>query len=58
MGPSDHQSFYMKNLPVLFFFTGLHPDYHKPTDTWEKINLESMAKIVDLVEDVASELFG
>jgi hypothetical protein len=56
MGPSDHQSFYMKKLPVLFFFTGLHTDYHRPSDTWDKINLDSMAKIVDMVEDVAKEV--
>jgi len=56
MGPSDHQSFYLKNLPVLFFFTGLHPDYHRPSDTWDKINYESMSKIVDMVEEVAKEV--
>jgi hypothetical protein len=37
-GPSDHTSFYLKNIPVLFYFTGLHQDYHKPTDDFEKIN--------------------
>jgi hypothetical protein len=37
-GPSDHTSFYLKNIPVLFFFTGLHQDYHKPTDDFDKIN--------------------
>ncbi|MEP7111420.1 MAG: M28 family peptidase [Ferruginibacter sp.] len=37
-GPSDHTSFYRKNIPVLFFFTGTHPDYHKPTDDADKIN--------------------
>ena len=37
-GPSDHTSFYRKEIPVLFFFTGLHSDYHKPTDDYEKIN--------------------
>ena len=37
-GPSDHTSFYRKDVPVLFFFTGLHHDYHKPTDDVEKIN--------------------
>ncbi|CAN5483680.1 hypothetical protein BH11PLA2_BH11PLA2_34030 [soil metagenome] len=49
-GPSDHDSFYKKNIPVLFFFTGTHPDYHKPTDTADKINYEAMAKVVDMVE--------
>lgn len=37
-GPSDHTSFYKKNIPVLFFFTGVHSDYHKPTDDADKIN--------------------
>jgi len=37
-GPSDHTSFYRKDIPVLFFFTGLHTDYHKPSDDAEKIN--------------------
>jgi aminopeptidase YwaD len=37
-GPSDHTSFYRKNIPVLFFFTGIHSDYHKPTDDADKIN--------------------
>ena len=38
VGPSDHTSFYRKSIPVLFFFTGLHPDYHKPSDDANKIN--------------------
>lgn len=49
-GPSDHDSFYKKKIPVLFFFTGTHPDYHKPTDTADRINYEAMAKVVDYVE--------
>jgi len=49
-GPSDHDSFYKKKIPVLFFFTGTHKDYHRPTDTPEKINLEGMKKVVDLGE--------
>jgi len=48
-GPSDHSSFYIKNIPVLFFFTGLHKDYHKPTDTWDKVNYSGMAKVLELV---------
>ena len=47
-GPSDHMSFAMKKIPVLFFFTGLHADYHRPTDRIEKINFNGMAQIVDL----------
>ena len=38
-GSSDHLSFAAAGVPVLFFFTGLHPDYHKPSDDWEKIDL-------------------
>jgi aminopeptidase YwaD len=45
-GPSDHTSFYLKNIPVLFYFTGLHPDYHKPTDDFEKINFTGELNLV------------
>jgi Zn-dependent M28 family amino/carboxypeptidase len=38
-GPSDHASFYAKKIPVLFFFTGLHADYHRPTDTADKLDV-------------------
>lgn len=55
-GPSDHQSFYNRNIPVLFFFTGLHSDYHRPTDTADKINIEGMARITELTATVVSEL--
>lgn len=48
-GPSDHVSFYRKDMPVLFFFTGSHPDYHKATDDWEKINYEGEKNIVQYV---------
>ncbi len=51
-GPSDHASFYMKKVPVLFFFTGTHLDYHKPSDTAEKINYEGLAKIIDYVATI------
>lgn len=40
VGPSDHTSFYLKNIPVLFYFTGTHADYHKPSDDFEKLNLK------------------
>ena len=43
VGPSDHTSFYLKNIPVLFFFTGQHGDYHKPSDDVEKINFSGEA---------------
>ena len=45
-GPSDHTSFYLKNIPVLFYFTGLHTDYHKPSDDFDKINYNGEAAIV------------
>jgi hypothetical protein len=50
-GPSDHTSFYAKRIPVLFFFTGTHRDYHRPTDTFDKINVEGMRRVTDLVTD-------
>jgi hypothetical protein len=43
--PSDHTSFYAAGVPVLFLFTGLHPDYHRPSDTWEKINPAGLATV-------------
>ena len=49
VGPSDHQSFYNKQIPVLHFFTGSHTDYHRPGDTWDKLNYAGMARIGDLV---------
>lgn len=49
IGPSDHTSFYNKGIPVLFFFTGIHPDYHKPTDDYDKINYTGELTIVDYI---------
>ncbi len=46
-GASDHTSFYSNNVPVLFFFTGLHSDYHLPSDDFEKINFDGMLKVAD-----------
>lgn len=48
-GPSDHTSFYVKNIPVLFFFTGVHSDYHKPSDDVDKVNYEGTEKIIEMV---------
>ncbi|MDP1810667.1 MAG: M28 family peptidase [Sediminibacterium sp.] len=48
-GPSDHATFYRKEMPVLFLFTGSHSDYHKATDDWDKINYESEKDIVKFV---------
>ncbi len=55
-GSSDHQSFTIKQVPVLFFFSGLHADYHKPSDTWEKIESTTAAKLVEFIGEVAGEL--
>jgi len=53
---SDHTSFVGKQIPVLFFFSGLHSDYHKPSDTWDKINAPDAAKLLDFIEDVALKI--
>jgi S1-C subfamily serine protease len=53
---SDHTSFVTKKIPVLFFFSGLHSDYHKPSDTWDKINAPSAARLLDMVGSVALQL--
>ncbi|HMQ67571.1 MAG TPA: M20/M25/M40 family metallo-hydrolase [Ignavibacteria bacterium] len=55
-GPSDHSSFYAKNMPVLHFFTGTHSDYHSPTDDVEKINSEGEAMVLNMVYDIAMTL--
>jgi aminopeptidase YwaD len=52
-GPSDHASFYIKNIPVLFFTTGAHSDYHTPSDTYDRINYMGMEKVSSLIFDVA-----
>jgi hypothetical protein len=55
-GSSDHTSFTTKQVPVLFFFSGLHADYHKPSDTWDKIDAPDAAKVLQLVADVSEDL--
>jgi aminopeptidase YwaD len=57
-GPSDHSSFYAKNIPVMFFFTNLHGDYHRPTDTWEKINFSGEQTVVRYVSRVSLDLIN
>ncbi|MEK6406784.1 MAG: M28 family peptidase [Acidobacteriota bacterium] len=52
-GPSDHQSFYVRDVPVLFFFTGTHDDYHKPSDTADKINAEGLKQVAEFVREIA-----
>jgi aminopeptidase YwaD len=55
-GPSDHSSFYAKQVPVLFFFTGTHDDYHKPTDTAEKINYADKARILSFITSLVRSI--
>jgi len=55
-GPSDHSSFYGKDIPVLFFFTGYHDDYHKPSDDWDKINYAGEEKVTKYVYRIASDI--
>lgn len=50
VGPSDHTSFYLQDLPVLHFFTGQHKDYHKPSDDAELINYTGLEMVVDYLE--------
>ena len=55
-GGSDHESFYVKNIPVLFAFTGLHSDYHRPSDDSDRINYNGMARIADYLELIVLDL--
>ncbi len=57
-GPSDHTSFYKKDIPVLFFFTGSHKDYHKPTDDADKINYEGELQIIKYIENIIAQTNG
>lgn len=52
VGPSDHTSFYLKDIPVLHFFTGQHTDYHKATDDYSKINFEGEKKILQYIAEL------
>lgn len=56
VGPSDHTSFYLSDIPVLHFFTGQHEDYHKPTDDFDKLNYEGMATISNYIFDIITDL--
>jgi aminopeptidase YwaD len=51
-GPSDHASFYRKDVPVLFFFTNSHSDYHKATDDWDKINYQGELDIIKYIQQL------
>jgi len=55
IGPSDQTSFYLKDIPVLHFFTGQHSDYHKPTDDVDKINFEGEKKVLEFIINVITE---
>lgn len=56
VGRSDHMSFYNKKIPALHFFTGNHSDYHRPSDTWEKLNIDGIVKVVNLVSATAQRI--
>ena len=56
VGPSDHTSFYLQDIPVLHFFTGQHEDYHKPSDDFDKLNYEGMEMITDYILSVIYDL--
>jgi len=58
IGPSDHTSFYLQDLPVLHFFTGGHEDYHKPSDDADKISYQGMQQIADLVCQLIKQTDG
>ena len=53
-GPSDHTSFYVAGCPVLFFFTGSHADYHRPSDTWDRVNAQGLATVGTVVARVVA----
>jgi Zn-dependent M28 family amino/carboxypeptidase len=55
-GPSDHTSFYRKDIPVLFFFTGQHKDYHRPTDDADKINYIGELKVINYITTIITSL--
>lgn len=58
VGPSDYTSFFKHDVPVLWFFSGAHPDHHKPTDTVDKIDAAGMVRFVDLVVDIVRRIDG
>lgn len=55
-GPSDHSSFYTKKIPVLFFFTGTHLDYHKPSDTADKINYDGLSRVAEYAASLITSI--
>lgn len=57
-GSSDHSSFYMKDIPVLFFFTGLHSEYHRPSDDFETLNLRGQHEVTRYVAEIIGRVDG
>jgi hypothetical protein len=55
-GPSDHATFASRGIPVLHFFTGLHQDYHRPSDDFDRINITGLRRIVEMVADATTEI--
>ncbi|MGE0160204.1 MAG: M28 family peptidase [Gemmatimonadales bacterium] len=55
-GPSDHSSFYGEGIPVLHFLSNLHEDYHRPSDDWQKINVDGLERVSELTTRVAARL--
>lgn len=55
-GPSDHSSFYKRKVPVLMLFTGAHADYHRPSDTWDKVDFPGLARVADFAGAVIESL--
>ncbi|MBI4408192.1 MAG: M28 family peptidase [Gemmatimonadetes bacterium] len=55
-GPSDHTSFYARDIPVLHFFTNVHEDYHRPSDDWQKIDRDGIRRIAQLVVHIARDV--
>jgi hypothetical protein len=58
IGPSDHTSFYLRDIPVLHLFTNTHTDYHKPSDDWERVDAPGIARVAQLVTSLTRELAG
>ena len=56
VGPSDHTSFYLKDIPVLHFFTGQHTDYHKPSDDFEKVNFSGEQKVLEYIVEIMNKI--
>ena len=55
-GPSDQSSFYKKKIPVLFLFTGAHAEYHKPSDTWDKLNYQGLVRVANFATSLVESL--